>query len=113
MRKRKRSRKETIWLDSVGVPNDEAHRQVTVYGASGKRYYADGLVGKVLYEYYGCYFHGCPECHGEATQSGSDNGINAKLRKRYSCLYAKTLLKRYDLILAGYEFVETWECCAS
>ena len=69
-------------------------------------HYVDGYdpVSKTVYEFQGCYWHGCKRCYTDRQK------INT-----YSCLtmdqlYLQTYNKIETLKQAGYEVIELWEC---
>ena len=56
-----------------------------------------------VYEFYGCFWHGCPECY-------RPNIINIKNQKHTGALNDQTIEKRDTIKNAGYNHVSTYEC---
>jgi hypothetical protein len=69
-------------------------------------YKADGYCKETntIYEFNGCYFHGCPHCFPERDEE------NRLVKKTYDELYESTLKKKKWCEDNGYNFVEIWEC---
>jgi hypothetical protein len=61
----------------------------------------DGICGNTVYQFHGCYFHGCPTCFNPAT-------VNKHSGKQMSDLYDATL-KHEEAIKNKYELVTIWE----
>jgi len=55
-----------------------------------------------LYQFHGCFWHGCPKCFQPDT-------INNKKQKTVSTLYNDTI-KNSDKINKYYKLVKIWEC---
>lgn len=76
-------------------------REARVAGA-GK---VDGFDGKVVYEFHGCYYHGCPKCfpykRGEPLQEDLCDSLEQRLERTK---------KKTAMIRRRYEVVEMWEC---
>lgn len=85
------------WLDSLGI----SIRERTLEGLP---YRVDGLdaTERVVYEFLGCFWHGCPSCH----DSTEENPVN---RKTYGELHKYTVDRRTRMIEAGFSVVEMWE----
>ena len=95
------------WLDSIGIPNDKEHREVSIYliiDGKKKKYIADGLKEKTIYEWYGDYYHGNPN-----NPKFPPDNIHPRVKKTYGELYAKTLERTENLRVAGWAVVEMWE----
>ena len=58
---------------------------------------------KTVYEFNGCYFHGCQKCYGpmDVNKLGNKNMID---------LYNKTILKEQKIKENGYNVISIWEC---
>ena len=56
-----------------------------------------------VYEFYGCFWHGCPKCY-------RPNIINTKNQKDMGTLNDQTIEKRETINNAGYNHVSTYEC---
>jgi hypothetical protein len=61
----------------------------------------DGLCGNMVYQFHGCYFHGCPTCVNPVT-------VNKHGGKHMSDLYDASL-KHEESIKNKYELVTIWE----
>lgn len=90
---------ESLWLDSIGLPNDDKHRQVHI----GK-YKVDGYDPQTntIYEYLGDYWHGNPQIF-ESTN------VNLTIGKTFGELYEKTMNRINDLKNMGFNVVYVWE----
>ena len=58
---------------------------------------------KIVYEFNGCLFHGCPVCYPER------NTKNQFLQRTMEALYQATCQRRLKLEQQGYQVVEMWE----
>ena len=63
----------------------------------------DGLCGDTIYEFQGCFWHGCKKCY-------SDDTINTKNQIDMLTLRKRTLEKNGKIRAAGYNLVEVYEC---
>ena len=70
-----------------------------------KTYKVDGFCKETntVYEFYGCFWHGCPKCW-------RPNIINTKNQKDMGTLNDQTIEKRDTIRNAGYNHVSTYEC---
>ena len=70
-----------------------------------KTYKVDGFCEETntVYEFYGCFWHGCPKCY-------RPNIINTKNQKDMGTLNDQTIEKRDTIKNAGYNHVSTYEC---
>ena len=69
-------------------------------------HYVDGYHqdSKTVFEFYGCYWHGCPRHFPDR------NRINPHNCRSMQQLYAETLQKKDTLKEAGYRVIDIWEC---
>jgi G:T-mismatch repair DNA endonuclease (very short patch repair protein) len=69
------------------------------------KYNVDGYDSetKTVYEFYGCFFHGCPRCYAK-------DAYNPLAKKLMSQLYDYTIRRENDLKSIGYPVVSIWEC---
>jgi len=67
-------------------------------------YKVDGLHGHTIYEFYGCFWHGCPQCIKKRSTLTADQLTTAREA------YDRTLERRQFLQEAGYSLMEKWEC---
>ena len=58
---------------------------------------------KIIYEFYGCYQHGCPKCYNR-------DSINRHNYKSMEEIYTKTMERKNYFILQEYKLVTRWEC---
>ncbi len=72
---------------------------------TGRNLNCDGYCKKtnIVYEFYGCFWHGCPSCH----EPSDRNRVNKKL---FSELYEKTLKREEIIKKLGYSLITVWEC---
>jgi hypothetical protein len=56
-----------------------------------------------VYQYYGCFWHGCTKCY-------SSDFIYNKNKTTMEDLYEKTIERSEQLKKAGYNLIEMWEC---
>ena len=104
-----------IAIQHAGKEGGETKIEGTLYHADG--FYQDpSKVGTLLQrgndlvpykgniaEFHGCYWHGCTK-----TYSGQE--INVINGKTMAFLHQKTVERRIECELRGYEYVEIWEC---
>lgn len=97
------SKKEQLWLDDCGVPNDQKHRNVFIH-IGGKKLCVDGVYQeqKVVYEFLGDFWHG----HPIRFDPNKLNGVN---KKRFSELFAATVDRIRLLRKHGYKVISIWE----
>ena len=71
----------------------------------GKTYKVDGFCKETntVYEFYGCFWHGCPNCY-------KPNIVNSKNQMDMETLNDKTIEKRENIKSAGYNHVSIYEC---
>ena len=63
----------------------------------------DGFCGNTVYEFQGCFWHGCEKCYSRDT-------INTKNQMDMLTLRKRTREKCEKIVGAGYKLVEVWEC---
>ncbi len=100
----KRRQKQNDWLDFIGLPNSEKHREVTIRFKSGGYCFADGFDSElnVVYEFNGDYFHGNPKKYpADLINRFSGRTMKEELER--------TLLKKQKLIESGFLVVDIWE----
>ena len=70
-----------------------------------RTYKVDGFCEKTntVYEFYGCFWHGCPNCC-------KPNIINSKNQRDMGTLNELTFEKQENIKSAGYKHVSTYEC---
>src|SRR5205085_11929126 len=105
----KYSKKSICWLDYVqkeGVAIQHAlnGREKTIY-VNGKPIRIDGWNEETgtVYQFHGCYWHGCPRCFKPDT-------LNDKTRISMDDLYTRTLRVTDSFRQMGLTVIEKWEC---
>ena len=90
------------WLDSVGIPNDENHREVKKL-IPGRRFVVDGYCPETntIYEFYGDSVHGNPNIYN-LDDVGSFGIV-------YKKLYQKTIDRESVFKCTGFNVVSIWE----
>lgn len=76
-------------------------KEIGPYKVDGYRETADGE--KIVLEFHGCFWHGCPRCFTETT-------INPVTEITMGDLYARTMEKKHYIEAQGYTYVAMWEC---
>jgi G:T-mismatch repair DNA endonuclease (very short patch repair protein) len=75
-------------------------RQQTILGATVDGYDEDS---QTVYQFHGCYWHGCPRCFQGSLK-------NTRSKCTFEDLYHQTCLRTELLRSHGYQVVEKWEC---
>jgi hypothetical protein len=97
------SEKEEEWLNSLGIVNDDKHRQVKiVLGSSYIIVDAFDPDTNTVYEFYGDYWHGNPQIF----KSSDTNPSNKRL---YGDLYKETIDREEMIRKHGYQIISIWE----
>lgn len=91
------SRVSQAWLDSIGVQDREVPIPGTPYRADG----FDAATGTV-YEFLGCFWHGCPRCHDPLD-------VNVRTGTTYASLLSTTRKRESEIVAAGFSVVAVWE----
>jgi len=68
------------------------------------QYKVDGACGVKVFEFHGCYWHGCPKCIVKRGQLTADHMHTVKEA------YTRTLKRKKELQQAGWIVEEIWEC---
>jgi hypothetical protein len=91
------------WLKSF--ENDNIQYSLNIGEQKILKYKVDGFDASTntVYQFHGCFWHGCPKCYHEDT-------INNVKKEIMSDLYQKTVERTEELKLAGYNVIEMWEC---
>ncbi|KAJ8019081.1 hypothetical protein HOLleu_42562 [Holothuria leucospilota] len=90
------------WLshrDGIRIKHARNGGETTVAG-----YKVDGSCGNRVYEFQGCLWHGCPECHTDREKLVPGSTLTME------DTYQKTSWKIRDLRRSGMDVVEMWEC---
>ena len=91
------------WLDSLQKQrNTKIHREWRL-----GPFFADGFIpeSSEVFEFWGCYFHGCPECYPDRSLMVKMNGEEYSVES----LYAKVQLKKSYYQHRGFPLTEIWE----
>ncbi|KAE9524573.1 hypothetical protein AGLY_014623 [Aphis glycines] len=103
-RKKNYSKQSITWLKHFN--------NINIYHAlnDGKKIIAGSKVdgydekSKTVYQYHGCFWHGCTKCYKDGE---TINNIN---HETMDDLYQKTIDRSTSIKNAGYNLVEQWEC---
>ena len=95
------SKKETLWLDSLNVPQEIRNIKIII---NGRTFYPDAIdiKNKIVYEFYGDFWHGNINRY-------KPQDFNKVIGKTFQELYNKTQNKENAFKLAGYSIVKIWE----
>jgi len=101
------SKTAILWLNSISISNSNSIQ----HAENGLEFKipnigdVDGYDNKTntVYEFHGCYWHGCPRCF-------EPDYFNKKSKKTASDLYSKTTERALAIRNAGYNLIEMWEC---
>ena len=95
------SKVEMKWLDHLAIPPEYRHQTLKI---DTKSYRVDAYdpYNKIIYEFYGDYWHGNPKKY-------SSNEMNANNKKTFGELYRMTIQREDELRSAGYKIISTWE----
>ena len=104
------SKMSIMWLNYMSKTKNLAIQHALNGGEKkltidGKTYKVDGFCDKTntVYEFYGCFWHGCPNCY-------KPNIVNSKNQMEMGTLNAQAIEKRENIKSAGYNHIETYEC---
>ena len=88
-------------MDGVNIQHAE---NIGEFKIPGTKFRADGYDAgtNTVYEFHGCFFHGCPECF-------KSSDTNAMCKKTYGELYKKTINREKEIKLNGFNLVRIWE----
>lgn len=93
------------WLESLGIPDDNDHREVILPIKIGKRHYiADGYdpETKTVYEFWGDFWHGNPAKYNSEQR-------NNVVKKTMGELHEMKLTKTRRIRESGFLLIEIWE----
>ena len=96
-----------VWLDKFSET-----RNIKIYHKlnSGKEHYVmgffvDGVCNNEVFEYHGCYYHGCRSCTNKVRHKKTEKWV-----KTQDARYNRTVLRKKYLESIGYKVHEMWEC---
>ncbi|VDO12277.1 unnamed protein product [Brugia timori] len=97
------SKQSILWLYSLENPNIKHALNGGEVEICGAR--VDGFeeATKTVYQYHGCFWHGCPKCY-------SGEFVNNVKKELMEDLLQKTVDRTKQLERDGYKVVEEWEC---
>jgi hypothetical protein len=97
-----------LWLKYV-ANTKKIHINHRLNGGEKKigKYYVDGICEetKTIYEFLGCFWHGCPKCYDPST-------FNNRLIKLFGTIFIQThiRLKEIAKLIPEYTIKHMWEC---
>ena len=95
------------WLDYISKKNNIKIQHALEGGEKciNSNLKVDGFCQSTntVYEFQGCFWHGCPDCY-------KPDVINNKNQSDMETLYNKTQDKNNKITSAGYNLIEMWEC---
>ena len=102
----KKASYQNIWLDEIGLPDDNDHREVTIH-LEDRFIQADGYCSETntVYEFLGDYWHGNPNKY-------PSNIIHPHMKsigKTYGDLYEEVIAKLQKIQDTGYNLEYIWE----
>jgi hypothetical protein len=101
--RQRRTRTATAWLNYMGIPEDDEHREVRI-NLESNFYYADGFdpITNTIYEFYGDYYHGNLNIYDPNKYNKTTHCTHGELNKR-------TIIRENNLLSAGYKIITIWE----
>ncbi|KAG8230772.1 hypothetical protein J437_LFUL017824 [Ladona fulva] len=96
----RQSRKALLWLTWEEKEHAGNDTEVRILGRK-----MDGVHEGTVFEFHGCYFHGCPSCF-----PNRDEKIPNSPHETMGTRYEATEKKIAKLIRGGYDVIEMWEC---
>ncbi|XP_054280097.1 uncharacterized protein LOC128998123 [Macrosteles quadrilineatus] len=91
---------------------EEDKRNVRIQHAGNSREFkipgigkVDGFDGEIVYEFYGCYFHGCPKCFPYKREEPLQDDLSDSLHLRY-----ERTIERTGRIRQQFDVIDMWEC---
>jgi hypothetical protein len=93
---------EQLWLDSLNIPRDPAHRQVWICLDNSQKIKVDGFDAQTntVFEYLGDYYHGNPKLF----QSQDTTYFG----KTFGELYESTCMRLHKIQKSGFTLVSIW-----
>lgn len=94
---------EHQWLDHLGLPNDDDHRNVHIK-VGNRKFIVDGLIpgSNLIYEFLGDYWHGNPSVY-------DSTAFNKMVKRTFGDLYIDTVNKIRYLRSHGFKVICIWE----
>jgi len=97
------SKESIAWLESLENPNIRHALRGGEVGFCGARVDGYDATTGTVYQYHGCFWHGCPRCH-------KPDFVNNVRKMSMEDLYEETVERTRKLRAGGYEVVEMWGC---
>lgn len=99
--KEQHSKQSITWLETFpGVTHALNGGEATICGSRVDGYCESN---NTVYQYHGCFWHGCPRCYRPDT-------INEVNKNSMGDLYNKTRERTEKMRRTGYNVIEMWEC---
>ena len=96
--------KESIgWLNSFENPDIKHALNGREVGILGERVDGFDEITNTVYQYHGCFWHGCPDCY-------EPDSINPVNKTKMADLYQATMNRSTAITGAGYNLVEIYSC---
>ena len=95
-----------MWLDKMGKTISNFHSKLTRLGEKSiSGVYVDGFDPNTntIYQFNGCFFHGCPDCFDPYAYKELTDC-------KFYQLYEQTERSKNNLFMGGYKVVDMWEC---
>ena len=95
------------WLrQKQGITNLKHVANSAIGEATFTSFRVDGVdqENQTIYEFYGCYYHGCPTCFPDRYQ------LNKTMGKTFSAIHSDTVDRQCILVLSGWDVETMWEC---
>lgn len=95
-----------VWEErqrNINIQHAAKQQETMVQGVKVDGYCAEI---KQIFEFHGCYYHGCPSCFKFGRDESMHDNPNETLNTRYEATVAKT----ERLLGMGYAVEEMWEC---
>jgi len=90
---------------TLNIPIQHIGNSEKEYYCSRKKRFLDGFGHSHVFQFHGCYYHGCPKCF-------PPESIHPHKKKPYVLLYQQTMEQTEELkkIYKPYRYHEIWEC---
>ena len=85
---------------SIQHGRNTGEKQIGPFKVDG---YYESEVERIVFEFHGCFWHGCPNCFSRTT-------INPVTQLSMEDLYTQTMEKRHYIESNGYSYICIWEC---
>jgi len=91
----------TLWLQACCTLVTHPQEEIDIDG-----YRVDGVDhgSKIIFEFYGCFYHGCFKCFPERNKKNKQTGFS------FGTLHGRTMEREAFLKSKGWSVVSIWEC---